>query len=101
MSWLTDLFRERRAATSANTAKERLKLVVVHDRMHQRGAPSFLPQLQADILKVLRKYVDVPDSAVAIDVSRDDTTESLELTISVPEANAAQPARAAKPRSRR
>ena len=84
MSWLTDLFRERQK-TSAVTAKERLKLVVVADRMHQKGAPSFLPELQRDILKVIRRYVQVPDSAVAIDVSRDDTTEALELTISVPE----------------
>ncbi|MGB1557309.1 MAG: cell division topological specificity factor MinE [Oceanococcaceae bacterium] len=99
MSWLTDLFRERQK-TTASAAKERLKLVVVHDRMHQRGAPSFLPQLQADILKVLRKYVSVPDSAVAIDVSRDDTSESLELTISVPEASGSN-APATKSRGRR
>lgn len=91
MSWLTDLFRERQK-TTANTAKERLKLVVVADRMHQKGAPSFLPELQRDILKVIRRYVQVPDSAVAIDVTRDDTTEALELTISVPEA-AQQPAK--------
>lgn len=90
MSWLTDLFRERQK-TTANQARERLKLVVVADRMHERGAPSFLPELQRDILKAIRKYVQVPDDAVAIDVSKDDTTEALELTITVPEANSAPP----------
>lgn len=85
MSWLTELFRERNKA-SANTAKERLKLVVVHDRNRAKGGPSFLPELQNDILKVIRRYVQVPDSAVQIDVQRDDNTESLELTISLPEA---------------
>lgn len=92
MSWLTDLFRERQK-TTATTAKERLKLVVVADRMHQKGAPSFLPELQRDILKVIRRYVQVPDSAVAIDVTRDDTTEALELTISVPEGAQQQQAK--------
>ena len=86
MSWLTELFRERRDKTSANTARERLKLVVVADRMHERGARRFLPERQRDILKAIRRYVQVPDSAVAIDVSRDDTMEALELTITVPES---------------
>lgn len=84
MSWLTDLFRERQK-NSATTAKERLKLVVVHDRNRAKGGPSFLPELQNDILKVIRRYVQVPDSAVQMDVSRDDNTEALELTISLPE----------------
>lgn len=85
MSWLTDLFRERNKA-SANTAKERLKLVVVHDRNKAKGGPSFLPELQNDILKVIRRYVQVPDSAVQIDVQRDDNTEALEVTISLPDS---------------
>ncbi|MEN8720951.1 MAG: cell division topological specificity factor MinE [Oceanococcaceae bacterium] len=84
MSWLTELFRERNKQ-SANTAKERLKLVVVHDRNRAKGGPSFLPELQKDILKVIRRYVQVPDSAVQIDVQRDDNTEALEVTISLPE----------------
>lgn len=99
MSWLTDLFRERQKST-ASEARERLKLVVVADRMHERGAPSFLPELQRDILKAIRRYVQVPDDAVAIDVSKDDTTEALELTITVPEANNAPPV-AKKGRARR
>lgn len=99
MSWLTDLFRERQKST-ANEARERLKLVVVADRMHERGAPSFLPELQRDILKAIRKYVQVPDDAVAIDVSKDDTTEALELTITVPEAGSTPPV-AKKGRARR
>jgi len=93
MSWLTDLFRERQK-NSATTAKERLKLVVVHDRNRSKGGPSFLPELQNDILKVIRRYVQVPDSAVQIDVSRDDNTEALEVTISLPETQPAAKASA-------
>ena len=54
------------------------------DRGNSRG-PSYLPQLQQDILKVIRKYVQVEQDAVSVNVERDASHEILELNIVLPE----------------
>lgn len=73
---------------SAQVAKERLQVIVARERTHREG-PDYLPQLQDEILKVVRKFVQVPDDAVSIHVERDGTCEVLELNVTLPEqANA-------------
>jgi cell division topological specificity factor len=57
---------------------------VNHERA-MRNAPSYLPQLQKELLKVIKKYVKVSDDAVSIQVDRDDRQEVLELNITLPE----------------
>ena len=48
MMGLLDYFRQRKSSDSASIAKERLQILVAHDR---RGdGPSYLPHLQRDIL---------------------------------------------------
>ncbi|MCG7977890.1 MAG: cell division topological specificity factor MinE, partial [Candidatus Thiodiazotropha endolucinida] len=59
---LLSYFKSRSTSGSASLAKERLQILVAHDRAG-RDAPSYLPQLQRDILKVLRKYVAVEPGA--------------------------------------
>lgn len=83
---LLDFFRQRNKKTtgSAAAAKERLQILVAHDR---RGpGPSYLPQLQADLLKVIRKYVAVDSNAVSVQVEQDGSHEILELNIVLPES---------------
>ncbi len=82
---LLDYFRSsRKPAGTAALAKERLQILVAHDRAG-RDAPSYLPQLQRDILKVLRKYVAVDPGAVTVHVEHDDHHEVLELNIVLPD----------------
>ena len=81
---LLDYFRSKKKTSSAAIAKERLQILVAHDRGNSR-APSYLPQLQQDILKVIRKYVQVDQDAVSVNVERDETHEILELNIVLPE----------------
>lgn len=81
---LLDYFRSKKKSHSAAIAKERLQILVAHDRGRSR-APSYLPQLQQDILKVIRKYVQVEQDAVSVNVERDETHEILELNIVLPE----------------
>ena len=80
---LLDYFRQRRNTGSAAIAKERLQILVAHDR--HRGGPSYLPQLQRDILKVIRKYVAVDNDAVSVHVEHDGGQEILELNIVLPD----------------
>jgi cell division topological specificity factor len=84
MMGLLDYFRSKKQPSSASVARERLQILVAHDRA-DRDAPSYLPQLQRDILKVLRKYVAVDPGAVSINLEHDEHHEILELNIVLPE----------------
>ena len=79
---LLDYFRQRKS-NSASIAKERLQILVAHDR--RAGGPSYLPQLERDLLKVIRKYVAVDNSAVSVSVEHDGRQDILELNIVLPE----------------
>lgn len=82
---LLDYFRPTQSKGSANVAKERLQILVAHDRA-ARGRPPYLPKLQEEILDVIRKYVDVDMNAVSVNYEQEETREILELNIVLPEA---------------
>lgn len=54
----------RQEATSADTARDRLKLVLVSDRSDI--SPEKLAQLQGEIIAVIKRYLDVDDAHVHI-----------------------------------
>ena len=82
MGWL-DHFRTSRA-NSASIAKDRLQVIIAHERA-QRDAPDYLPRLKQDILAVIRRYVQVEDDQVKVNMERDGNYEVLELNITLPE----------------
>ncbi|MBK1647227.1 cell division topological specificity factor MinE [Rhabdochromatium marinum] len=69
---------------SASVAKERLQILVAHDRI-ARGRPSYLPKLEREILDLIRKYVDVDPNAVTVSYEQDERQEFLELNILLPD----------------
>lgn len=69
---------------SASIAKERLQILVAHDR-RTRDRPSYLPRLEREILEVIRKYVDVDPNAVSVSYEQDENQEFLELNIVLPD----------------
>lgn len=81
---LLDLFRSSRPKGSASLAKERLQILVAHDRT-ERNRPSYLPKLQREILQVIRKYVEVDMNAVSVNYEQEDSREILELNIVLPD----------------
>lgn len=82
MSFL-DYFRSKKTNT-ANVAKERLQIIVAHERGH-RKQPDYLPALQQDLLAVIRKYVDISDDMVQVEIERTDSCSVLELNVMLPE----------------
>jgi cell division topological specificity factor len=74
----------RKKKTSAATAKERLQILISHERQNRHG-PDFLPDLQRDILVVVKKYVAVRDDHVSIRVDRAGDSSVLELNVTLPE----------------
>jgi len=90
---LLDYFRSQKK-TSAGVAKERLQILVAHERA-ERDRPSYLPQLQKDILEVIRRYVAVDQQAVSVNLEKNAHQEILELNVVLPERDPPGRARAA------
>ncbi|MEA1079474.1 cell division topological specificity factor MinE [Marinobacter qingdaonensis] len=82
MSFL-DYFKGKKN-NSANVAKERLQIIVAHER-GQRDQPDYLPKLQQELLEVIRKYVQISDDMVQVEVDRNDSCSVLELNVTLPE----------------
>jgi cell division topological specificity factor len=80
---LLDYFKTSRP-NSANLAKERLQILVAHERVSQ-NQPSYLPQLQKEILDVIQKYVNVDKDAISVSFEQDEHQETLELNILLPD----------------
>ncbi|MDP2366353.1 MAG: cell division topological specificity factor MinE [Ignavibacteria bacterium] len=80
---LLDYFRSSKPKT-ASLAKERLQILVAHERTY-RHQPSYLPQLQKELLDVIRKYVNVEQDAISVNFEQDENQETLELNIVLPD----------------
>ena len=82
---LLDYFRISKVG-SASVAKERLQILVAHERS-SRNQPSYLPQLQKELLEVIRKYINVGQDAISVNFEQDENQETLEVNIVLPEPN--------------
>ena len=92
---LMSFFRTKKPA-SATTARDRLMVAVAWQRDQDgRNAtakddgPGYLPQMRDEILAVIRKYVQVADSAVKVNVQHEDGLDVLEMNITLPDSKAA------------
>lgn len=81
MKLLDFLKRERKK--SASVAKERLQIIVAHQRT-QRGQPDYMPLLEKELLEVIRRYVQIDDDAVNITLDSEDNCSVLELNVTLP-----------------
>jgi len=60
---------------SAESAKERLQLVLVHDRTDL--TPAQLEALKDDLLAAISRYIDIDPAAVQIGLERDGRSQRL------------------------
>ncbi len=79
-----DYFRSDKKQSSASLAKERLKIIVAHER-GQRNTPDYLPQMQKEIIEVIRKYVAIEQDQVQIQFDSNDDCSVLELNVTLPD----------------
>ncbi len=87
---LLDYFlrKKEKQVTTASKAKERLQIIVAHERNNRNKQPDYLPQLTADILDVLRKYVQVSDKSLSINLdNKGGELNVLELNIELQDEN--------------
>ncbi len=54
--------------TSKDVAKERLKLVLIHDRSNV--SPQFLEMVKSEIIKVIQNYMEIDEDALDIQLTK-------------------------------
>ena len=84
MNLLRNLFSPHR--NSASVAKERLKIVLAHERAG-RDAPDFLPKLQKELIDVVGRYVEISDDMIRVNLGKNlgkaGDTSLLEINIEI------------------
>ncbi len=80
MRLLDLLFPERR--NSAFIAKDRLKIVLAHERA-THDAPDFLPALQKELIEVVGRYVEIRSDMLHVNVGRSGDTSLLEINVEI------------------
>lgn len=68
-------------SASKNIAKERLRLVLVHDRASI--SPYMLNQLKEDLIKVISNYMEIDESALEVNLNQDEREVALVANIPV------------------
>ena len=75
---------------TATIAKERLQLIIAHERNDQNNKPDFLPALQKELIAVISKYVSVNPDDIKVSLEKQGNYEVLEVNIVLPEPQAAR-----------
>ncbi|NUP87498.1 MAG: cell division topological specificity factor MinE [Burkholderiaceae bacterium] len=85
MSFLSFLLGEKKK--TASVAKERLQIILAHERSGRGGSRAdYLPQLQQELVAVISKYVSIRPEDIKVQLERQDNLEVLEVKIELPDA---------------
>ena len=71
----------KESGSSKTVAKDRLRLVLVHDRAGM--SPAMLNRLREDLIKVISKYVEIDEAALEFNLLQDDNEVALVANIPV------------------
>ena len=91
MSFLSGLFAKR---GSAPVARDRLQILLAHERGAGEGQSELIAKLREEILDVIARHVPIDRDKVQIKLDRGAAVSTLEIDIEVPEL---KPAAAAAP----
>ncbi len=85
MSFLSFFLGEKKK--TASVAKERLQIILAHERSGRGGSRAdYLPQLQRELVAVISKYVKISADDIKVSLERQDNFEVLEVKIELPDA---------------
>ena len=83
MSLLSLLFGNK--PKTAAMAKERLQLILAHERNGLSGKKDFLPEMQKELIAVISKYVAINPDDIKVSLEKQGNYEVLEVNIVLPE----------------
>lgn len=81
LEFLNRFFGRDNADSSKNVAKERLRLVLVHDRASI--SPQLVEQLREDLIAVINKYMEIDQTSLEVSLNRSDGSMALVANIPV------------------
>jgi cell division topological specificity factor len=70
---------------TAQIAKERLQIIVAHERIQRKTGVVNLQELQQKLIAVISEYLHIDTDQVNVELQRDDTRSVLELNVTLPE----------------
>jgi cell division topological specificity factor len=71
-------------APTAPIARERLQILLAHERSSIRGTPDLLMQLREEILAVVQRHVTLDPDKVIVRMERGKNVSTLEVDIELP-----------------
>jgi cell division topological specificity factor len=74
----------RGAPKSAKYAKERLQIIISHER-NQRDKPDYFAAMQQDLLDVISRYVAINKDDIRVQLERQEGCAVLELNVVLPQ----------------
>ena len=84
MSLLSFLLGEKKK--TASVAKERLQIILAHERSGRSGSePDYLPALQRELVAVIGKYIKINPDDIKVQLDRQDNLDVLEVKIELPD----------------
>lgn len=83
MGLLSLFLREKKS--TASVAKERLQLIIAHERGARGSTPNYLADLQRELMAVISKYVKVDLQDIKVQMERQDNLEVLQVKIELPD----------------
>ena len=84
MSFLSFFLGEKKK--TASVAKERLQIILAHERSGLGGEePDYLPALQRELMAVISKYIKINQEDIKVQLERQDDLEVLEVKIELPD----------------
>ena len=84
MSFLSFFLGEKKK--TATVAKERLQIILAHERSGRGNRADYLPQLQQELVAVISKYVQISADDIKVSLERQENLEVLEVKIELPES---------------
>ena len=69
---------------SAKIAKERLQIVVSHQRVDSNTDTDFMPKLRQELITVISKYINIDPERINVQLQKDGTCSILELNVALP-----------------
>ena len=84
MNWL-NFFRNKQeeAPATAPQAKERLQIVLAHERISRKGE-DFLPKLQREIVELVARHVSIDPERVNVSLERGGDLSTLAIAVELP-----------------
>jgi cell division topological specificity factor len=77
----------RGKSKTANVAKERLQIIISHERVARSTNNLDLPTLKQELLAVIAKYIKIDEQQISVQLEREDNCSVLELNITLPNNN--------------